>query len=188
MPTASPSPDQARTWPRWAIEPITIADYDPAWADQGAHAQNRLQGLLATWLTGEIEHVGSTAIPGLAAKPIIDLQAPVADLAAAAAMVAAALAPHGWHHVPPELDQRPDRRFFVQVVNGHRVAHLHLMTTGSARWHQQLAFRDALRADPDLLKAYARLKIDLAGQHGEDREAYTAGKRQFVHDVLARNA
>ena len=109
------------------------------WAGQGIADRDLRQPLLQTWLIGDIEHVGSTSIPGLAAKPIIDLRAPVDDLGVANVM-APVIAPHHRHNVPPELDQRPYRRFFVKVLDDHRVAHLHLMTTGSSRWHQQLAF------------------------------------------------
>lgn len=119
-------------------------------------------------------------------RPIIDLQAPVDDLGAANA-ITDVLAPHNWHYVPPELDQRPYRRFFVKVLDDRRIAHLHLMTTGSSRCLQQLAFRNVLRADPALVDAYAQLKVRLANNHPDDREAYTAGKRQFVQDVLERH-
>jgi GrpB-like predicted nucleotidyltransferase (UPF0157 family) len=177
--------ERSGSWPGWATEPVVVVDHDPAWADRGSTERDLLQPLLRTWLTGDIEHVGSTAIPGLAAKPIIDLQAPVDDLGVADT-IADVIAAHHWHYVPPDLDQRPYRRFFVKVRDDHRIAHLHLMTTGSDRWHRQLAFRDALRADPALVDAYAQLKIQLAHDHPDDREAYTAGKRRFVHDVLAR--
>jgi GrpB-like predicted nucleotidyltransferase (UPF0157 family) len=183
-----PQEDRERggSWPRWAVEPIAVLDHDPAWAVRGRTEIDLLQQLLRTWLTGDVEHVGSTAVPGLAAKPVVDLQAPVDDLGVADA-IAEVTAPHQWHHVPPDLDRRPFRRFFVKAVDDHRVAHLHLLTTGSDRWHQQLAFRDALRADPSLAGAYAELQVRLARGHADDREAYTAGKRQFVHDVLSRH-
>lgn len=172
------------SWPRWATESVVVVDHDPTWAARADRERGLLMPLLRPWLIGTIEHVGSTAVPGLAAKPIIDLQAPVSDLEDAAAIVPV-IAPHQWHHVPPELDQRPHRRLFVKVVDDHRIGHLHLMTVGSDRWHEQLAFRDALRADPRLAQAYAALKRRLARDHADDREAYGAGKEQFVHGVLA---
>lgn len=95
-------------WPGWATEPVEIVEYDPHWVERGNQERDQLHELLAPWLSGHIEHVGSTAVPGLVAKPIIDLQAPVRALATAEA-VAAVLAPHRWHYVPPELDHRPDR-------------------------------------------------------------------------------
>jgi GrpB-like predicted nucleotidyltransferase (UPF0157 family) len=130
-----------------------------------------------------VEHVGSTAVPGLAAKPILDLQALIVDLHCAP-RIAATLVPAGWHYVDPELDDRPWRRLFVKVIAGRRTAHLHLMTENSARWREQLVFRDALRGDPTLAESYATLKRALAAQHPDDREAYTAGKSEFVHAIL----
>ncbi|GAA1199344.1 GrpB family protein [Pseudonocardia alaniniphila] len=181
-----PEPDDppSVTWPVWAIERVEVVHHDPAWADRGLRERDLLQELLAPWLTAAVEHVGSTAVPRLAAKPIVDLQAQVAGLDVADELVPV-VAPHGWHYVSPELDRSPHRRFFVKVRDDHRVAHLHVMTAGS-RWHRQLAFRDALRADPELVRAYARLKAELADRHHDDREAYTAGKRRFVQEVLAR--
>lgn len=118
-----------------------------------------------------------------AAKPILDLQAAVADLDCAAS-VAAVLAPAGWHQVPPEPDARAWRRFLVKVDGGRRVAHLHLMSFTHPRWRQQLKFRDALLADDGLAQRYAALKMRLALQHADDREAYTAGKGEFIATVL----
>jgi GrpB-like predicted nucleotidyltransferase (UPF0157 family) len=96
-------------------------------------------------------------------------------------------APAGWHLVPVELDARPWRRLLVLVVDDHRAAHLHLLLATGRRWHEQLAFRDALRADPELVREYAGLKRALAAEHGTDREAYTAGKEGFVRRVLLRS-
>ncbi len=124
-------------------------------------------------------------MPGLAAKPVLDLQAPVVDLGSAPA-VAEALAGSGWHLVPPELDARPWRRFLVQVVDDERVAHLHLLTADGDRWSEQLAFRDALRGDSGLVQRYAALKQQLAAEHGDDREVYTAAKTGFVRTVLSQ--
>jgi GrpB-like predicted nucleotidyltransferase (UPF0157 family) len=183
MPEADDAP--STTWPAWATEGVEVVDHDPAWADRGLQERDLLQELLAPWLTGAVEHVGSTAVPGLPAKPIIDLQAPVVTLDVADEIVPL-VAPHGWQYVPPELDRRPHRRFFVRVSDDRRVAHLHVMTADSERWHQQLAFRDALRAEPALVRAYARLKAELADRHHDDREAYTAGKQRFVQEVLSR--
>lgn len=173
-------------WPDWATEPVDLADADPAWTVRGEQERDHLEILLAPWLIARIEHVGSTAIPDLPAKPIIDLQAPVSDLRDPGP-IAAALAPHDWHYVDPDLDQRPWRRFFVKVTDGRRSAHLHVMTPDSPRWHQQIAFRDALRADPILTADYAALKRVLAAKHTDNREAYSAAKRNFIRTVLDRS-
>ena len=125
-------------------------------------------------------------MPGLAAKPILDLQVAVGDLRVAPA-IAETLTPAAWHYVAPHLDRRPWRRFFVKVRGDRRVAHLHVVAKDSVRWQEQLDFRDALRADPDLLEAYAALKNELAAQHADDRKAYSAGKSEFIRAVLERS-
>ena len=178
---AGGSPEQ---WPAWATERVEIAAADPGWAGRGEACAAELDHLLAPWLRGPVEHVGSTAVPGLAAKPVLDLQAPVGDLGAADEM-AAVLRPLGWHLVPPDLDERDWRRFFVLVVDGHRGAHLHVLAADSTWRRDHLDFRDALRADPAVRDAYADLKRHLAVRHGEDREAYTDAKADFVRAVLA---
>jgi GrpB-like predicted nucleotidyltransferase (UPF0157 family) len=171
--------------PAWARERIELRPPDGGWQQRGEQEARLLGAALADWLVAPVEHVGSTAVPGLPAKPILDLQAAVGDLKSAP-NVAAALTPDGWHYVPPELDGRPWRRFFVKVVDNRRVAHLHLMVAGTERWSEQVAFRDALRADPALLQRYATLKKALATRHADDREAYTRGKVNFVRAVLAQ--
>lgn len=160
-----------------------VQDALGAWGDQGNRLCRQLDETLVAWLRAPAEHVGSTAVPGLAAKPIIDVQGLVLDLECAME-VAEVLAGDGWHLVPAELDARPWRRFLVQVAEEHRVAHLHLLPVGSSRWFEQLAFRDTLRADPALMHAYADLKRTLAAQHADDREVYTSSKAAFVRDVL----
>lgn len=173
-------------WPAWATEPVDLVDADPSWTIRGDQERHYLETLLAPWLIARIEHIGSTAIPDLPAKPIIDLQAPVADLRDPDP-IAAALAPTYWHYVEPDLDQRPWRRFFVKVTGGRRSAHLHVMTPDSPRWQQQIVFRDALRANPILTADYAALKRVLAAKHSDDREAYTAAKSEFIRTVLDRS-
>lgn len=170
--------------PRWATEAVAIAPADPCWAGRGDRLRRHLDGLLAPWLAAPVEHVGSTAVPGLDAKPIIDLQAAVADLEVAGEVVDV-LAPHGWHLVPPDLDLRPWRRFLVQAVDDRRTAHLHLLTLATGRWHDQLRLREALRADPALAAAYATLKRRLATTHPADREAYSTAKTTFITEALA---
>lgn len=172
-------------WPTWATEPVDVHPPDAAWQERGKQLRRQLTADLSTWLAAPVEHVGSTAVPDLSAKPILDLQAPVSDLTCAPD-VAEALSATEWHWVPPELDQRPWRRFFVRVAQDRRVAHLHLLAQDDPRWTEQLAFRDALRADPALRRRYAALKRELAARYRTDREAYTAAKSDFVRTVLSQ--
>ncbi|HEX8093563.1 GrpB family protein [Jatrophihabitans sp.] len=177
MPT--PDPD----WPSWASEPVELVAPDPTWLARGRRAGQSLDEALGALLVCPVEHVGSTAIPGLPAKPILDLLAEVSDLAVAE-QVAGLLAPQGWHYVPPELDGRPYERFFVQVLDGHRVAHLHLLRAGSPQRTDLVRFRDLLRGNRHLAADYAALKAGLAAAHRDDRERYSAAKHGFVTDVL----
>lgn len=168
----------------WATEPVLIVDFDDGWALQAVQERQRLHILLGPWLVDDIHHVGSTAVRGLPAKPIIDLMAGFGSLDDAPAM-AQVLAPHDWHFVPPEFDARPWRRLFVKVTAGHRVVHLHLLEPRTTRWVEQLRFRDRLCAQPALAAEYAELKRRLAREHADDREAYAEGKAAFVRRVLA---
>ncbi|RJQ70295.1 GrpB family protein [Pseudonocardiaceae bacterium YIM PH 21723] len=170
--------------PAWAYEQVKLHPHDPLWAVRAGLESAWLTELLAPWLVDGVEHVGSTAIPGLAAKPIVDLMAAVADPAVVDDRV---LAADGWCLVPPELDGRPWRRFFVKPdpSGQRRLAHLQLVTAGDRQWADQLGFRDALRRDDRLAQRYAELKHRLAEESGHDREAYTEGKADFVARVLA---
>jgi GrpB-like predicted nucleotidyltransferase (UPF0157 family) len=180
-----PSPDPAGL-PAWAVESVHLSAYDPQWAGLAARYADELQPALGRWLLGPVEHVGSTSVPGLTAKPVIDLMAQAADPGAVAALAGAELSERSWRYVPPEFDQRPFRRFFVRVSpdGRHRLAHLHLMVAGTERWAEQLRFRDALRADPALRDEYAAVKSRLASTHAGDRERYTEEKGAFVIRAL----
>lgn len=182
---AKPHPMPASgDWPAWATEAVSLAGPDEGWASRGAAERGRLLDLLAPWLVDDVHHIGSTAVPGLPAKPIVDLMAGVGSLEDAPE-IARVLAPHDWRFVPPELDARPWERFFVKVAADRRVAHLHLLDPASPRWAERLRFRDRLRARPELAAEYAELKRGLARDHAGDREAYTKGKTAFVRRVLA---
>jgi GrpB-like predicted nucleotidyltransferase (UPF0157 family) len=172
--------------PAWAYERAELRPHDPRWTDRAAAERHTLQQLLHPWLVDGVEHVGSTAVPGLSAKPIIDLMASVTDLDTVVTTASEQLAAHGWAYVPPELDNRPWRRFYVKpdATNQRREAHLHLIQAGHQRWTDQLRFRDALRNDATIAQAYEDLKRRLTQQSGHDREAYTHGKAAFVKSVI----
>ncbi len=170
--------------PPWAFEHVVVEDADPNWLTRGETECARLRWLLGAWGVTEVEHIGSTAVAGLAAKPIIDVMARVQVLADVGEDMLAALGAEGWSHVPPDLDGRDWRKFFVRASGGKREAHLHVLDAHSPRWAKQLAFRDALRCNPTLAADYASLKRSLAARFAEDREAYTDGKTAFVERVL----
>jgi GrpB-like predicted nucleotidyltransferase (UPF0157 family) len=174
-------------FPAWAVEPVRLVDHDPAWERLAQGFADEVRELFGGHLIGGVVHVGSTAIPGLPAKPVVDLQAVAADPAKAVSAARVVAEAASWMLVPRELDQRPWRRLFVRVgpQGCSRLAHLHLMPPGQARWDEQLRFRDRLRASPELRAEYAALKQRLVAEHHDDREAYTAAKGVFVRRVTA---
>jgi GrpB-like predicted nucleotidyltransferase (UPF0157 family) len=176
--------------PQWAYEKAEVRPHDPGLIARAESERAQLAGLLEPWLVDGVEHVGSTAVPGLAAKTIIDLMVSVADPDTVVVQAGERLAADGWCYVPPQLDQRPWRRFFVKpdASGQRRIAHLHVIRAGHPRWSKQIAFRDALRRDDQLARRYADLKRMLAAQHADDREAYTDAKAKFVADALAGRA
>jgi len=171
-------------WPVWATQPVEIEEWSPSWAQVAEELIGDLARRLEPWAAGPVEHVGSTAVRGLSAKPIVDLLAPVRSLSEAKA-ADDVLAVAGWHLVPPEVDQRPWRRMFVLPEHDRRVAHLHLVESGHERVRDTLTFRDHLREQPEAASAYARLKSAAAEQHRDDREAYTSAKTEFVRSIVA---
>jgi GrpB-like predicted nucleotidyltransferase (UPF0157 family) len=162
-------------------EPVVIVAYDPAWPARYEAERARLLAAAGARLLA-IEHVGSTAVPGLAAKPIVDILGGCASLDDAERAVPD-LTRDGWDYRGDGTI--PDRRYLVKYVAGVRTFHLHLCARGGDFWRRHIAFRDALRAHPDLASAYATLKRELAARHRDDRVAYTDAKTEFVESALA---
>lgn len=177
----------AESWPAWATQQVEIVDWNPNWMQLARDLVSDVSRRLVRWLDGSVEHVGSTAVPGLAAKPVVDLIAPVGSVADAAE-VADVLTEGGWQLVPPGLDRRPWRRMYVLPQDDRRLAHLHLVERNHPRWREMILFRDRLRQHSELVSEYARLKRLAAGAHSDDREAYTAAKAAFIEDVVTRSA
>ena len=159
---------------------VTLAPYDPAWVDMFAAERARILDALGDSLPLAIEHVGSTSIPGLVAKPVLDMLAGYPAGASLDAYVEA-LARMGWVHRGE--NGIPGREFFRR--GDPRAYHLHMAVRHGAFWREHLAFRDALRTRPELRDAYADLKLDLARRFPRDRESYTNGKTRFVRRVVA---
>lgn len=167
-----------------AEAPIEVAPYDARWPAAFEQERALLAEALGPWLADPPEHIGSTAVPGLAAKPVIDIMAPVHTLAASRPAIEAARE-LGYVHYP----YKPDvMHWFCKPSAAHRTHHLHLVPLGSPLWRERLAFRDALRADPELRASYQALKLDLAQRHRLVREAYTDAKTPFIEQVLRQAA
>lgn len=156
--------------------------YDPSWPARFAVERAALARVLAPWLHGPIEHIGSTAVPGLVAKPVIDIMAAVESLDASRPALAA-VAALSYVHFPYRAEIM---HCLCKPSDDMRTHHLHLVPYGSALWHERLTFRDRLRTDAGVAAEYAALKLALAARFEFDREAYTDAKEPFVRRVLAR--
>ncbi|BCJ78087.1 hypothetical protein CS0771_76310 [Catellatospora sp. IY07-71] len=166
------------------LDEIVIVPYDPRWPELYAQQRAAVTAALAPVLAGPVEHIGSTSVPGLAAKPIIDMLARVTDYHAAAAL-APAMARIGWAHAPEPADEQLRRWSYCFPGIARRSHHLHVVEFASTGWPTWLAFRDRLRADPAAAGRYAALKAELAARDARDRVAYRAGKAPFIEDTLA---
>lgn len=130
-----------------------------------------------------IEHVGSTAVPGLGAKPIIDLMLGVEDLAQATDRIEA-LENFDYHYDPILEKDIPDRRYFRKPLLQPRTHHLHVVKTGGEFWVSQLKFRDYLRAHPGVAQQYYELKARVAEECNQSGADYTSAKAPFIRAVL----
>lgn len=167
-------------------EPLKVVPYDPDWPRAFEHERARL-----AWALGEIarriDHTGSTAVPGLAAKPVIDIQISVEELHPIAAY-APALEGLGYRHLP-----HPDDAFcpfFHRPGSWPHTHHVHVVQAGGEEERRTLAFRDHLRANPAVARAYERLKLRLAprfsaAEHAS-RQAYADAKGEFIEGVVTR--
>jgi GrpB-like predicted nucleotidyltransferase (UPF0157 family) len=154
--------------------PIAIVEYDATWPAKFATERERLQPLLGAEIG--LHHFGSTAVPGLAAKPVIDMIALVDDFDAPIT----ALVQRGDYEYPTAFNATlAHRRFLCHPNPAHRTHHLHLVDA-RAELERRLHFRDLLRADPVLARDYEVLKRGLAERYRDDREAYTDAKSEFI--------
>ena len=131
-----------------------------------------------------IEHIGSTAVTGLVAKPVIDVLLGAASLEEIESRIAA-LEAAGFEYVSKYEDVLPMRRYFVKQPAGSLRVHVHGVVAGAELWRDHLAFRDALRGDASLRDEYQALKLKLARECAHDKAAYTDAKAPFIHRVLA---
>jgi GrpB-like predicted nucleotidyltransferase (UPF0157 family) len=167
---------------RAIAESVELTAWRPEWPAMFAAERDRLQAASAE--INAIEHIGSTAIEGLPAKPVIDILAGVASMEIARSL-AGPLARAGYTTSAAYNAGLTDRQWFMRWANGHRTHHLHVVVTGGPVWQARLAFRDVLRQRPDLAAQYVQLKQLSAAAHPDDREAYTVAKTGFIEMVLA---
>lgn len=161
---------------------VRLAPYEPEWARLYEVERARLQAAVGEHVL-DIQHVGSTAIPGIVAKPILDIAVAVASFETAyvcvAPIEALGYAYYGENGIPR-------RHYFVRrdPETSQTLIHLHVNELDGPDWENQILFRDYLIAHPEAAAQYSALKRDLAAQYPHDREAYTEAKAPFIEHVL----
>jgi GrpB-like predicted nucleotidyltransferase (UPF0157 family) len=166
------------------VDRVELVPYDPSWPARFEEVAAQLRAALGPC---RIEHIGSTAVPGLAAKPVIDVLVEVADVDDARTRAVPALLAAGYNEIYWRIDLEPGHFTCVKrdPTTFVRLEHVHLVPGGHPMWGA-VAFRDLLRAHSGERTAYERLKRDLASRFPDDREAYTAAKASYVEELTAR--
>ncbi len=162
---------------------VTLVPHDPRWRDAFEVESSRIKDALGSLLV-EIEHIGSTSIPGIVAKPTIDIAATIRSFDDAARCVES-LTPLGYHYVPRYEEELPNRRYFRSDARGpagERLFHLHVYEHLHPEYLAYLTFRDRLRSNPAAAREYEALKLRLAAS--VPRERYPYGKASFVASIL----
>ena len=167
------------------MDEVIIVEYDPRWVLLFQQEAATIRTVLDSNLITQIEHFGSTAIPGMAAKPIIDLLVGVRSLSKAKEFAVPPLENLGYAYWRNNPD--PQRMLFVKGLppNSPRTHHIHMVEPDSILW-ERLLFRDYLCNHPAEAARYAQLKKTLAQRFSNDREAYTAGKTEYVKSVTQK--
>lgn len=167
-------------------EEVAVVPYDPRWPGLFEQEQRHLRSCLPADLLGRMEHFGSTAVPGLAAKPIVDMLVEVTSLAETRRRIAPILESQGYDYFwrPTWGDDTPP--FYAWFIKrnpaGSRTHHIHMVEPHFEHW-DRLLFRDYLIAHPAIAVEYGDLKHQLAARHGGDRLAYARGKRAFIERI-----
>lgn len=164
-----------------AQAPIELSEYSSEWPAKFQAEKKRLLSLVGEYNYGSVEHVGSTAVPGLVAKPIIDIMFGIKSLEEARPAIEI-LSRNGYCYFPYKGDVM---HWFCRPSNELRTHHLHLVPYEGPLWKERIKFRDALRDNIDLAAEYGELKSTLAIQHKNDREKYTLEKWPFIYQVLS---
>lgn len=163
---------------------LIIAAYSPDWPSEFARERAALAAALAP-LPIHIEHIGSTSVPGMAAKPIIDIMLGAPSLADIE-MRRTIIERLGYEHLPEMLELMPDNRFFAKPAALPRRFHLHAVEYDGEFWRDHIAFRDLLREDPQLAAEYVELKSRLASEFKLQPKRYTDAKGPFINAAVTR--
>ncbi len=163
--------------------PVVVVDYDARWPIAYKKEKVEILRVIGDKVVA-IEHIGSTAVPGLGAKPIIDIMIAVRHLSDADQCIQP-LESIGYEYLPEPETQIPEWRYFRKgPQKAHR--HLHMVELTSSFWRRQLLFRDYLRSHSKVAREYYDLKKKLASECGLDRKAYTDAKTAFIQSIVVR--
>jgi GrpB-like predicted nucleotidyltransferase (UPF0157 family) len=164
---------------------VEIVDYDPTWPQLFEREKKLILGVIGH-IVVRIEHIGSTSVSGLGAKPTIDILVAIRQLSDAGNCIDP-LRLIGYEYQPQHEVHLPERRYFRKGQSPEaQHYHLHMVELQSDFWTKHLLFRDYLRAHPDVAHEYQELKKQLAVEYGANREGYTDAKTQFIESIIAR--
>lgn len=164
---------------------VKIVDYNPKWSILFENEKRLILDAIGHIIT-RIEHIGSTAVPNLGAKPIIDMMAAIYSLNDAEKCIKP-LQKLGYEYIPKLEVSIPERRYFHKgKPPKEQHYHLHMVELKSSFWKKQLLFRDYLRNNPEIAKKYQDLKERLASSYEFDREGYTEAKTSFIVSIIAK--
>lgn len=171
--------EAARSW----TDPVEMTAWDPGWLERYDRERAAIVETLGSGAV-DVAHIGSTAVDGMRAKPIVDLMVGV-DTADRVRLTADRLRTLGYsYRDDPGSDNDDTHMFLLRRADGRRLVHTHVVVHGSPWWRDHIAFRDALRGNADLRRRYRELKQALAARHRGDRETFTEAKTAFVTAAL----
>ena len=170
----------------WENVPVEICEYDTAWPLKFEEQKGDLMKAIGNKVVA-IEHIGSTAVPGLGAKPIIDIMVGLRQLSDAEDCIEP-LRRIGYEYVPELEAEIPERRYFHKGPSNlpKKHYHLHMVEIHREFWNAQILFRDYLKTHSDAAQEYFKLKKDLAAKYRLNREAYTEAKTSFIRSTIAK--
>jgi GrpB-like predicted nucleotidyltransferase (UPF0157 family) len=160
---------------------IEIVEYNPGWAEMYESMKGLFIGSFGDKIAG-IEHIGSTSVPGLCAKPIIDILLGVHALDDADSIVPNMIK-FGYDYISKYEDEMPYRRYFDRIENGISKFHVHTVVINSSFWNRHIKFRNILRKDEKIKDDYCKLKKDLAKKEWKDANEYAGAKTEFTRRI-----
>lgn len=159
---------------------VELSEYDPEWPSMFELEKKFLMDVIDKWLCGTVEHIGSTSVPGMVAKPVVDIMFGVGSLEESKSAIDL-LVRSGYEYFPYKEDVM---HWFCKPSDAFRTHHLHLVPYQSQLWNERIKFRNLLLSNQKIAKQYSDLKQELAARYRGEREVYTQKKGPFIQRVL----